>query len=144
VKIAIGADHGGYKLKASLITYLKKAKYSVFDAGAFNEESCDYPDFADKVTRLILQRKAKFGILICKSGLGMSMSANRKQGIRAALCQNIKMVKSSREHNNANILVLGATYTGADLAKRMCSAFLNTKFLGGRHARRVKKMEKEF
>ena len=142
MNIAIGADHGGYKLKKALVAYfLAKTKHNVFNTGTFSEQRCDYPEFAKEIAKLILTRRAKMGILICKTGLGMSMAANRQKGIRAALCNNIKMAKSSRQHNNANILVLGANYVTEDLAKRMCDVFIKTKFLGGRHARRVRKME---
>ncbi len=141
MEIAIGADHGGYKLKEALIVYLRKQGHSVFDEGAFSDKSCDYPEFARRVVKLVLARKAKMGILICKTGLGMSMAANRVKGIRAALCHNARMVKSSRQHNNANILVFGANYTKKTQAKGMCDVFLKEKFLGGRHARRIRKME---
>ena len=143
MKIAIGADHGGYKLKKALIVYLKKTKHNILDAGTFSEARCDYPRFAGQVAKSISTKRAKMGILICKSGLGMTMAANRIKGIRAALCHNIGMVKSSRQHNNANILVLGANYLKEDLAKRMCGTFIKTKFLGGRHTRRVRMIERQ-
>ncbi len=143
MKIVIGSDHGGYKLKNSLIIYLSKKQHAIFDVGAFSDESCDYPDFAKRAARILLQKKSKRGILICKSGLGMSMAANRIKGIRAALCHNVKMVKSSRQHNDANVLVFGANYTKELAAKRMCDIFIKEAFSGGRHARRVKKIEQK-
>ena len=142
MKIAIGADHGGYKLKETLAAYLKKKRHSVRDTGTFSEESCDYPKFAKATVKLILTKKAKSGILICKSGLGMSMAANRYKGIRAALCHGVKAAKLSRLHNDANILVLGTGFVKKDRAKHICDVFLNNKFLGGRHARRVRKIER--
>lgn len=141
MNIAIGTDHGGYKLKEALIIYLKRKRHNVFDVGTFSDKRCDYPEFSREVTKLILARKAKRGILICKSGLGMSIVANRIRGIRAALCHNIKTVKAGRQHNDANILVLGADYVKENLAKHMCDVFIKEKFLGGRHARRVKRIE---
>ena len=143
MNIAIGADHGGYKLKKALIVYLRKQGHNVLDEGTFSDKSCDYPEFARRVVRLVSARKAKSGVLICKTGLGMSMAANRVKGIRAALCHDVKTVKSGRQHNDANVLVLAANYIKHTQAKRMCDVFLKEKFLGGRHARRVKKMEKE-
>ena len=142
MKIAIGADHGGYKLKQLLMPYLRRKRYSVIDLGTYSEERCDYPIFVKRATKLLLNKKVKMGILICKSGLGMSMAANRTKGIRAALCHNVKMARTSRQHNDANILVLGANYVKENLAKRMCDVFLNGKFLGGRHARRVKQIDR--
>ena len=140
-KIAIGADHGGYRLKQAITAHLVKNKFEVFDAGTYNQESCDYPIFAKRVAKLIINKKAASGILICKSGIGMSMTANRFKTIRAALCRDIKSAKLSRQHNDANILVMGSGFTKKDLAKKIINVFLKTKFEGGRHKRRVKKME---
>ncbi|MBN1405293.1 MAG: ribose 5-phosphate isomerase B [Candidatus Omnitrophica bacterium] len=142
MRIAIGSDHGGYQLKEALISYLKKNAHNAIDAGPFNDESCDYPDFAGRVVKLILTKRVKMGILICKSGLGMSMAANRYKKIRAALCFNNQMAASARQHNDANILVLGAKYVTESSARQIAGTFIKTKFLGGRHARRVKKLDK--
>ncbi len=142
VKIAIGADHGGYKLKQALIQHLKKKRHKVIDAGAFSEESCDYPLFAKNVSKLVSAKKVKMGMLICKSGLGMSIAANRAKGIRAALCHNVEMAKSSRRHNDANILVIGAKYVKKGIAKRMSDVFVKEKFSGGRHLRRINMIDR--
>ncbi|MBN1405817.1 MAG: ribose 5-phosphate isomerase B [Candidatus Omnitrophica bacterium] len=142
MNIAIGSDHAGYKLKNFITAYLVKNKNIVFDVGTFTEESCDYPEFAKKAARLILSKKAKSGVLICKSGIGMTMAANRHKGIRAALCRDIKSARLSREHNNANILVLGSAFTKKEPAKKICGIFLKTKFAEGRHLRRIRSLDR--
>jgi len=141
MKIAIGSDHGGFRLKEALIESLKKSKHSVIDVGCFSKKSCDYPEYSYRVAELVSKKKADKGIAICKSRIGNSMVANKVKGIRAALCYNIKQARSSREHNDANVLVLGAAYTPAPIAKRMLSLWLKTKTLGGRHARRIKQIK---
>ncbi len=142
MKIAIGSDHGGFKLKKSLIDYLKKNGHNIIDAGCFNGESCDYPQYSYEVSFLVSKKRADRGITICKSGIGNSIVANKVKGIRAALCYNIAQARSSREHNDANVLALGAAYTKPTAAKRIVSVWLKTKTLGGRHARRVKQIKK--
>lgn len=142
MRIAIGADHGGYKLKQALMQYLKKKRHKVIDTGTFSEESCDYPLFAKNVSKLVSAKKVKMGMLICKSGLGMSIAANRTKGIRAALCHNLEMTKFSRQHNDANILVIGAKYVKKDLAKRMSDVFVKEKFSRGRHLRRINMIDR--
>ena len=140
MKIALGSDHGGYILKGILINYLKDKGHNIIDVGCFGEESCDYPQYAFKVANLVSKKRVHRGIIICKSGIGNSIVANKLKGARAALCYNIRQAKSSREHNDANILVLGAMYVKSGLAKRMTNLWLNTKALGGRHARRVRQI----
>ncbi len=142
MKIAIGSDHGGFRLKQSLIDYLKKNSHNVIDAGCFNDKSCDYPQYSHEVAALVSKKRADRGITICKSGIGNSIVANKVKGIRAALCYSIPQARSSREHNDANVLVLGAAYTKPAVAKKIVSVWLRTKALGGRHARRVKQIEK--
>lgn len=138
MKIAIGSDHRGIDLKKSLILYLKKNGHEVEDCGAYTEESCDYPDIALKVARAVAKKKADRGILICGSGLGMTMAASTVKGIRAANCLNLSLARFSREHNDANVLVIGAMYVGVNLAKRIAGKWLRTSFDGGRHLRRIK------
>ncbi len=142
MKIAIGSDHGGFKLKESLIPYLKKRGHNVIDAGCFSEDSCDYPKYSREVAILVSKGIVKRGITICKSGIGNSIMANKVKGIRAALCYSMAQVKSSRQHNDANVLSLGALYTPEALAKKMVFAWHKTKALGGRHARRVKQISR--
>lgn len=144
-KIIIGSDHGGFSLKEKIKSYLDKKGFKVVDAGAYSEERCDYPEFAYAVAREISLKKYKRGILICKSGIGNSIVANRLPAVRAALCYNIAAAKLSREHNDSNILVLGSIFVKEPLAKRIVDTWLNTKFEGGRHKKRlglIKKIEK--
>ena len=142
MKLSLGADHAGYELKEKLKKFLKAKGHRVIDRGTDSPESVDYPDFARKVARDVAKKRAKFGILICGSGLGMAMAANRVRGVRAAPCESVYTVKMARAHNDANILTLGARITGPAKARRMADVFLKTKFEGGRHLRRVKKIEK--
>lgn len=141
-KIMIGSDHGGYPLKEDLKAYLSRKGYPVVDAGTFSEESCDYTDYAFAVAKGVSERKCRRGILICKSGIGNSIAANKLPGVRAALCYNLTCTRLSREHNDSNILVLGAAFTPAALAKRMVDTWLKTEFAGGRHTRRLNKIRK--
>ncbi len=138
MKIAIGSDHRGVDLKRALVSYLKKKGHEVEDFGTYSKESCDYPEFALKVARTVLKKKADKGILICNSGIGMAMAAGSIKGIRAANCFNLSNARFSREHNNANVLTLGAEFINAQKAKRMVNIWLKAKFSGGRHERRVK------
>ena len=142
MKIAIGSDHGGYLLKEDIKKYLSKSKIGSKDFGAYREESVDYPDIGKKVAKAVASKKFKFGILVCGTGLGMSMVANRVKGIRAALCHNVYTAKMSRAHNDANILCLGGRVLKKALALKIVEAFLKTPFEGGRHLRRVRKIEK--
>jgi ribose 5-phosphate isomerase B len=142
MKIAIGADHGGYRLKEEIKAYLKRRKISFKDFGSFSEESVDYPDIGKKVAKAVASKKYKFGILVCGTGLGMSMVANKVKGIRAALCHNVYTAQMSRAHNDANVLSLGGRVLKKALALKIVDAFLKTAFEGGRHLRRVRKIEK--
>jgi ribose 5-phosphate isomerase B len=137
MKIAIGSDHGGFKLKQALARHLKTKKHCVIDVGCFSDNSCDYPGYAYAVAELVGRKKADRGILICKSGIGNSIVANKVKGVRAALCFNTAQALSSREHNDANVLALGALYIKEAMAKRIASLWLKTRPLSGRHARRI-------
>jgi len=136
-KLLIASDHAGFVLKEKLKIYLEKKGISVKDLGTHSLERCDYPEYAYDLAKSISSGKSSRGILICKSGIGNSIVANRLPGVRAALCYNLKVAKLSREHNDSNVLVLGSAFVKAEIAKRMVSAWLNTRFLGGRHRRRL-------
>ncbi len=139
-KILIGSDHAGFELKEILKPHLTKAGYEVEDYGTFSTESMDYPDVAHPLAHDIQSGKAVRGILICGSGNGVSMVANKYPGVRAALCWNKELASLARQHNNANILTLPARFIEADLAVEMVEVFLHTDFEGGRHERRVQKV----
>ncbi len=135
----IASDHAGYKLKESIKKFLIKKRKKVLDLGPKNDNSVDYPDFAHLLSKKVNGDK-KFGILVCGSGIGMNMAANRHKNIRAALCYDIKSTILSRQHNNANVISIGARLTKEKVALRCVNAFIKTKFKGGRHLRRVKKI----
>jgi ribose 5-phosphate isomerase B len=139
-KIAIGSDHTGFKLKNILIKYLNEKNIETIDAGTFDENSCDYPDIAEKVSQTILNGQALKGILIDATGIPSAITANKFKGIRAATCYNEFSAKSSREHNNSNIIVLGAKSLGEESIKSILNVWLNTAFLGGRHQKRLDKI----
>lgn len=141
-KIVIGSDHGGFRLKEKIKAFLEKKGYQVKDAGCLDRESCDYPEYAYEVARLVSTGRFSRGILICKSGIGNSIVANKLKGVRAALCYNLRAAKLSRRHNDANLLVLGALFVKQPLARRMVSIWLRTAFEGGRHLRRVRQIKK--
>ncbi|MFH0940321.1 MAG: ribose 5-phosphate isomerase B [Candidatus Omnitrophota bacterium] len=141
-KIAIGCDHGGFLLKEKIARYLKKQGLPMEDLGTFSQESMDYPDTAYKVAAAVSSGKAYRGILICKSGIGNCIVANKLKNVRAALCYNLKAARLSRQHNDANILILGALFVKETAAKKMIDVWLNTPFEGGRHLRRIKKIER--
>ena len=136
----IASDHAGYKLKEDIKNYLIDKKMSVFDIGPYNDNSVDYPDYAKKLGNRIKLKKSDVGILVCGSGTGMAISANKIKSIRAAVCYNIKSTRLSRQHNNANIIALGSRLTKKNLSLKLVEIFFNTKFEGGRHLRRVKKI----
>lgn len=138
--IALGADHGGYSLKELLEEYLQKKGYPVVDCGTHSTESVDYPDYALAVAEKIADGSAWRGIIIDGAGIGSCMAANKVNGVRAAMCYDHATASNSREHNNANVLTLGAGLIGANLAKQITDTFLSTEFGGGRHARRVDKI----
>ncbi len=139
-KICIASDHAGYRLKEVIKDYLIKNNISVIDLGPENKESVDYPDFARKVSFRVKTKKSDVGILICGSGTGMAISANKIKGIRAAVCYNMPSTRLSRQHNNANIISLGSRLIKKNDALKMVTTFLKTEFEKGRHLRRVKKI----
>ena len=139
-QILVASDHGGLKLKSFLVAYLKKLGIGVKDLGTHSEDSVDYPDYGLKLARAVAKNKSQKGILICKSGIGMSVTANKVRGVRAALCLNKKMAELSRLHTNSNVLVLGAQFVPPARAREILAAWLNTSFEGGRHERRIKKI----
>jgi len=139
MKIAIGSDHAGYEYKEQIIEYLSP-KFSITDFGTKMPISCDYPDFAKKVSLSVKSGEFDFGILICGTGIGMSITANKVKGCRAALCTEPVSASLARKHNNANILCLGARIIGIEMAKKTADSFLQTGFEGGRHSNRVQKI----
>ena len=139
-KISISSDHAGFKLKEKIKKNLIKKKIQVVDLGPKSEQSVDYPDFAKKIARNVSSKKTKVGILVCGSGTGMAMSANKFKKIRAAVCYNKASTRLSRQHNNANIIALGSRLTKNSNAIKLVNVFLRTKFEGGRHLRRIKKV----
>jgi len=141
MKIAIGADHGGYLLKGYIVSYLKKNGHAVEDFGTYTKESCDYPKIAREVGGAVASGKFERGILICKTGLGMSVAANKIPGIRACLIENLKNARSSREHNKANIAVFSGDRLSPKASDRLIDVWLKTEFAGGRHARRISQIE---
>ena len=140
MKIAIGCDHGGFELKEAVRGYLEERQIPYEDFGAYNTDSVDYAPIAAKAARAVAAGQADFGVLVCSTGIGISMAANKVKGIRAALCGDCFSAEMTRRHNDANILALGERVTGPGLALKICDIFLDTPFDGGRHARRVEKM----
>ena len=139
-KIFLSSDHAGFKLKELIKTYLNKKNIKFFDLGPQNDEQVDYPDFAHKVAKKVKTSSNHVGILVCGSGMGMNITANRHKNIRAAQCYNLKSTKLSRLHNDANIITLGSRLLTSKNALNCVNIFLNTKFEGGRHAKRIKKI----
>ena len=136
LKIAIGSDHRGYAIKEAMKTTLERFEASVSDMGAYSDESVDYPEFAQKVAKSVSECGSDRGILICGSGIGMAITANKFPGVRAALCHNVHTAKMSRMHNDANVLVLGEI-VGLEQAQEMLTAWMETPFEGGRHQKRL-------
>ena len=139
-KIFISSDHAGFKLKEAIKSYLSNKKLSFTDMGPYNDSRVDYPDFAHKVARKVKLNKNNIGILVCGSGMGMNIAANRHNNIRAARCFNLKSTKLSRLHNDANIITLGSRLLTKKNALSCVGVFLDTKFEGGRHSKRIKKI----
>jgi len=137
MKIAVGSDHGGFELKQQVVDFLSKAGHEVESVGCFGLASVDYPEFAEKVCALVQSGACERGILICGTGIGMSIAANRHRDIRAALCHEAFTARLSREHNNANVLCLGARVIGPELALEIVRAWVAAEFAGGRHQRRL-------
>ena len=141
MKVAIASDHGGFELKQKLLQHYKNATFEFVDLGTDSTVSVDYPDFAEKLCQAILNKQADFGVLICGTGIGISIAANRHKGIRAALLYSLETAKLARQHNNANVAVFGGrTMTFAEVVERL-DAFLSTEFEAGRHSRRIEKLD---
>lgn len=141
MKIAIGCDHRGIDLKESIKKILSEQKIEVQDFGTNTKDSCDYPDFGFKVASAVANQEVDWGVLICNSGLGMSMVANKVPGIRAALCINDKLAEYARAHNDANVIVLGVEFVTPEMAKSILDKWINTKFEGDRHIKRLLKIK---
>jgi ribose 5-phosphate isomerase B len=139
LKIVVGSDHAGFKYKEAIKSHLK-SRAEILDLGAMSTDSVDYPDFGKAVGQAVAGGKATFGIIVCGSGIGISIAANRIPGVRAALCTSAEMAKLSRQHNNANVLALGERIIDLETALACVDAFLGTEFEGGRHEGRVKKL----
>ena len=139
-KIYLASDHAGFKLKEDIKNFLVSKGNKFLDLGTNNTNSVDYPDFAHRLSKKIKKNTHEFGILVCGSGIGMSIAANRHKNVRAALCNSLKSAKYSREHNNANVIAIGARLTKKNLALRCINIFLKTSFKGGRHLKRIKKI----
>lgn len=137
MKIAIGCDHGGYLLKQDILIWLEENDYEFEDFGCYNTENVDYPVYAEKVARAVASGECEKGIVICTTGIGVSMAANKVKGIRCALCGDSYSAEMTRRHNDANVLAMGAGIIGPNMAKKITEVFLTTAFEGGRHARRV-------
>ena len=137
MKIAIGCDHGGYLLKQDILIWLEEHDIDFEDVGCYNTDSVDYPIYGEKVARLVASGACDKGIVICTTGIGISIAANKVKGIRCALCGDSLSAEMTRRHHDSNIIAMGAGMVGPNLAKRMVEVFLNTEFEGGRHARRV-------
>ena len=136
-KVYAGCDHGGHALKNELIKHLEALGWEVEDKGCYSEDSCNYPDYASAVCEAVKADKGALGLLVCGTGIGMSIAANKHKGIRAALCGDVFSAKMTRAHNDANVLCLGARVTGPGLAHEICDAFFSSSFEGGRHEIRV-------
>ncbi len=140
MKIAVAADHAGFELKGQISKWLKELGHQVLDFGTFSNESVDYPDFAFPASEAVAGGIADFGVLICGSGTGMAITANKVIGIRAANCTSVELAVLARQHNNANVLTLGARFISLELAEKIVEEFLMTEFDGGRHMIRVEKI----
>ena len=141
MEIIIGSDHGGFQLKKSLINYLESQNFKIKDMGTKNNKSVDYPIFAHKVAKEVLKKGQSFGIVICGTGIGISIAINRHKGIRCALVKTKKESIMSRKHNDSNVLALGGRTTSLDKAKKIVDSFFSTSFEGGRHKRRIEEIE---
>lgn len=138
--LAIGCDHGGFELKNHIISHLKEQEIEIKDFGTYDENSVDYPDIAEKVCKSITSGECERGILVCGTGIGMSIAANKVKGIRAAVCTDVYSAKMTKQHNNTNVLCLGGRVTGRELAFMICDTWLSEEFLGGRHKNRIDKI----
>ena len=140
MKISMGCDHGGFGLKEDIKAFLIEQGHEVEDCGCYNTDSCDYPDFGEAAARAVSEGKCERGIVICTTGIGISISANKVNGVRCALCSEPWSAEMTRRHNNSNMLAMGAGVVGPNLARQIVTAFLTHEFEGGRHQRRVDKM----
>ena len=140
MKISIACDHGAYELKERLKARLLSQGHEVIDCGTNSADSCDYPDFGVAAARLVADGRCDRGVVLCTTGIGMSMAANKVKGVRCALCHETLSAEMTRRHNDANVLAMGAGVTGGNLAERILDVFLSTEFEGGRHQRRVDKV----
>ena len=141
MKIALGSDHGGYALQCDIIQLLEKLGYEYEDFGCYSTDSCDYPIFGEAAARAVAEGKCDRGIVICTTGIGISIAANKVKGIRCAHCADSLEAEMTRRHNDANMMAIGAGFTGRNMAERMVEVFLTTEFEGGRHARRVAQLD---
>lgn len=141
MKISMACDHGGLELKNAIKAHLQSKGYEVCDFGTYTTDSCDYPDYAKLAAQAVSTGECDFGVVVCTTGIGVSIVANKVKGVRCALCQNADMATMTRKHNNANVIAFGQKYTSVDDAIAMTDAFLTTEFEGGRHQRRVDKIE---
>ncbi len=141
MQLVVGGDHAGYQYKKILIARLQQLGHVCTDVGPFSDESCDYPDFAHPLAEKVRMGEAQLGILICGSGNGVCITANKHRGVRAALCWNEELAALARQHNNANVLCLPARFISEELAASITQTFINTAFEGGRHERRVNKID---
>ncbi|HDP70508.1 MAG TPA: ribose 5-phosphate isomerase B [Actinobacteria bacterium] len=142
MKVVIGSDHAGYELKEKIKRLLKEDELEFFDAGTNNSDSVDYPDYAEKVAEAVAEGKFDRGIVVCGSGIGVAMAANKIPGIRAAVCNDLEAARLSREHNDANILAIGERLVDIDKVEEIVRVWLETKFAGGRHLKRLSKIVK--
>lgn len=140
-KIVIGSDHAGFEMKEKLVEFLKSLGLEVEDMGTGSSESCDYPKYGESVARAVASGAAEAGVLVCGSGIGMSMAANKVAGVRALVCDEPLSARMSRLHNNANVLCLGGRMIGVEMAKEILKVWLNTEFEGDRHQRRVEQLD---
>jgi len=139
-KVVLASDHAGFRLKEIIKKFLIKRRKKVLDLGTENTDSVDYPDFAHRLSKTMKSNRSHFGILVCGTGIGMDITANKHKNIRAALCYSIKTARLSREHNNANVIAIGARLTKKNIALKCVETFLSTNFKGGRHLKRVRKI----
>lgn len=140
MKIAVACDHGGFRLKNVLINEMKKQGYEVIDYGTYSEESCDYPDYASKAAKAVARGECERGVVVCGTGIGVSITANKVDGIRCALVHDVFSAKATRAHNDTNMLAMGQRVIGEGLAVEVLNAWLHTEYEGGRHDLRIQKM----
>ena len=141
MKISVASDHGGFALKQEIAEYLRQQGHEVLDCGCHSTDSCDYPDFGGAAAKAVASGQCDRGVVICSTGIGISIAANKVPGIRCALCGDIYSAEMTRRHNNANVLAMGAHLTAPVLAKKILDVFLSTEFEGGRHQRRIDKID---